>query len=241
MSTELATRREPTIMEILSSAVVSGNVSVDVIERLTKLQSEQVEYQAMVEFNEAMHRCQLAMQPIRAEAESDKGKYANYAQIDRIVRPIYTKEGFSLSFSDGEPIGEGWLRIICYVARSGFIREYRKDMPLVTVGAKGNAVMTPIHAQGSADLYAKRYLISDIFNIAIDKSKDDDGNGGHVTNEQGMSWIDTIKGCMTPESTMAAWKDAIELAKSGPSIDYKAMTVFTEVRDERLKELRKAK
>ena len=61
MSTELVTLREPSVMEILSSAVLNGNVSVDVIERLTKLQREQVEYQAMVDFNKAMHRCQQLM------------------------------------------------------------------------------------------------------------------------------------------------------------------------------------
>ena len=40
---------------------------------------------------------------------------------------------------------------------------------------------------------------------------------------------------------MREWKLALELAKSFDPIDYKAMTIFTEARDERLKELRKAK
>jgi hypothetical protein len=214
MQNELAiSEKQPTVMEILSNAVLSGNISVDVIERLTKLQREQVEYQAMVEFNEAMHRCQLKMQPIRAEVDGDKGKYANYAQIDRVMRPIYTSEGISLSFSDAEPLGDGWLRLVCYVARGGYVREYRKDMPLVTTGAKGNAVMTPIHAQGSSDQYAKRYLISDIFNIAIDKSKDDDGRaagGGELDQRTRADLFDAIEAAQTVGEVTANYIKALQ-------------------------------
>lgn len=235
MSTELVTQREPSVMDILSSAVLNGNVSVDVIERLTKLQREQVEYQAMVEFNEAMHRCQLKMQPIRAEADSDKGKYANYAQIDRVMRPIYTGEGISLSFSDAEPIGEGWLRLICYVSRGGYTREYRKDMPLVTTGAKGNAVMTPIHAQGSADQYARRCLISDIFNIAIDKSKDDDGNGGMKVSEAIAKTVSELLHC----SDMATLKEQyrMEYKAAVEANDSTAVKLFMDAYTKRKAEL----
>lgn len=235
MSNELTLQREPTVMDILSSAVLSGNVSVDVIERLTKLQREQVEYQAMVEFNDAMHRCQMKMQPIRAEADSDKGKYANYAQIDRVMRPIYTAEGFSLSFSDAEPIGEGWLRLVCYVSRGGYVREYRKDMPLVTTGAKGNAVMTPIHAQGSSDLYAKRYLISDIFNIAIDKSKDNDGNGGMEVSEAIAKTVSELLHCADMETLKEQYRREYKAAVEAN--DSTAVKLFMDAYTKRKAEL----
>lgn len=233
----LATSAEPTVMQILAQAVLSGNVSVDVVERLTKLQREQVEYSAMVEFNEAMHRCQLAMQPIRAEADSDKGKYANYAQVDRVIRPIYTKEGFSLSFSDGEPQAAGWLRLICYVSRGGYVRQYHKDMPLVTTGAKGGQVMTAIHAQGSSDLYAKRYLVGDIFNIAIDKNKDNDGNGSKpLMNEDDFySWMEAINNAADDEQRGVAYRGAFKEAEN--INDWKSIEKFKAANNTRKKEL----
>jgi hypothetical protein len=177
MSMELA-QREPTVMEILSQAVLSGNVSVDVIERLVKLQRDQVEYQAMVEFNRSMHRCQQKMKQVAADMANPqtKSRYASYAQIDRSVRTIYTDEGFSLSFGDGDPIAPEFIRLICYVSHiAGHTRMYHKDMPVVTAGPQGKAVMTATHAHGSSDSYAKRYLVKDIFNLSIVEN-DDDGN-----------------------------------------------------------------
>jgi hypothetical protein len=49
------------------------------------------------------------------------------------------------------------------------------DMPSDGKGAKGGDVMTKTHATATADSYAKRYLIKDIFNIAIGEY-DTDGN-----------------------------------------------------------------
>lgn len=202
MSTEITMQREPTVMDILSNAVLSGNVSVDVIERLTKLQREQVEYQAMVEFNKGMHRCQQQMKRISADMENPqtRSRYASYAQIDRTIRPIYTDEGFSLSFGDGEPIASEFIRIICYVSHvDGHTRMYHKDMPIVTTGPKGNDVMTKVHAHGSADQYAKRYLVKDIFNLAIGED-DDDGNGGLHVSEAIAKTVSELLHCIDMET-----------------------------------------
>lgn len=209
MSTELTTQREPTVMEILSSAVMTGNVSVDVIERLTKLQREQVEYVAMVEFNKGMHCCQQQMKRIAADMENPqtRSRYASYAQIDRTIRPIYTEEGFSLSFGDGEPIAPEFIRIICYVSHvDGHTRMYHKDMPIVTTGPKGNEVMTKVHAHGSADQYAKRYLVKDIFNLAIGED-DDDGNGGvlKIPAEKVGQWLAALGESTDLTAHMKLW------------------------------------
>lgn len=195
--------KEPTVMEILSTAVLNGNVAVDVIERLTKLQREQVEYQAMVEFNESMHRCQEKMKRISADMVNPQthSRYASYAQVDRAIRPIYTAEGISLSFSEGEPPASEMIRVICYVSRGGYTRLYQKDMPIVTVGPQGKAVMTAIHAHGSADSYAKRYLVKDIFNLAIG----DDDNDGNPAEDSGPGM---------PEDDFTHYMEGIEAAQT---------------------------
>jgi hypothetical protein len=113
-------------------------------------------------------------------------------------------------------------------------------MPSDGKGAKGGGVMSRTHATGAAITYGKRYLKNMIFDLRFDET-DDDGNGAGITNDQGFELIEEIRACPTPEATMAAWKKAIDIAKSREKIDYKAMTIFTEARDEKLKEMRKAK
>lgn len=232
----LATSAEPTVMQILAQAVLSGNVSVDVVERLTKLQREQVEYSAMVEFNEAMHRCQERIKTVTLDKKSDKGKYASYAHIDRTVRPIYTAEGISLSFSDGESPAPDMLRILCYVSRAGYTRVYRKDMPVDTKGPKGNDVMTRTHAQGSSDSYAKRYLLKDIFNIAVG-DQDDDGNGGKpiMAENDFYSWMDAIENSANDEQLGIAYRGAFKEAEN--INDWKSIEKFKAAKNARKKEL----
>lgn len=240
-STALATQErhematQPTVMEILSSAVLSGKCDVDIVERLTRLQREQVEYQAMVEFNEAMHRCQQQMKHINTDMQSDKGRYASYKQVDRAIRPIYTGEGISLSFSDGEPIAPDTLRLLCYVCRGGFTRVYHKDMPIDTKGAKGNDVMTRTHAQGSADSYAKRYMVKDIFNLAVGEN-DDDGNGGApMKDTEFVSWRDNILSAANEDDLRKYFNAAFEEATKAK--DKLALQSFRDARDKRRKEL----
>jgi hypothetical protein len=55
------------------------------------------------------------------------------------------------------------------------VRRYHVDMPADGKGAKGGDVMTKTHATASALTYAKRYLLLQIFALAIGES-DDDGN-----------------------------------------------------------------
>ena len=237
MSTELVTLREPSVMEILSSAVLNGNVSVDVIERLTKLQREQVEYQAMVDFNKAMHRCQQQMKRISADMENPqtRSRYASYAQIDRTIRPIYTEEGFSLSCGDGEPIAPEFIRIICYVSHvEGHTRMYHKDMPVVTTGPKGNDVMTKVHAHGSADQYAKRYLVKDIFNLAIGED-DDDGNGGMVVSEAIAKTVSELLRCADMDALKEMYRTEYKAAMEAN--DSTAVKLFMDAYTKRKGEL----
>lgn len=187
-------------MTLLHMAVDRG-APVDTIERLAKLQRDILDYEAMVEFNNAMYRCQEKMKRIAADMTNPQthSRYASYAQIDRHIRPIYTAEGISLSFGDGDNPSPEMVRIICYVSKGGYTRTYRKDMPITTVGPQGKAVMTPTHATGAADAYAKRYLVKDIFNLAVGED-DTDGNDGPGMDEGAvMDWCDQIEACSTLE------------------------------------------
>lgn len=170
-------------MALLRMAIESG-ASHEAIERVAALAErmerfewERAERQALIDFDDALNRCQKLIESVPATRKSDKGRYANYDDLDAVVRPIYTAEGFSISYGEADCPTPGKTRFVAYLRRSGITREYFKDMTASTKGPKGNDVLTQIHAEASADSYAKRYLLKDIFNISIGEN-DDDGNGG---------------------------------------------------------------
>jgi hypothetical protein len=241
MPTEIAVPQ--TVMQILALAVLRKDASIEVVEKLCALQRQMGQDDAESEFNAAMNRCQQKMKRINANMENPqtRSRYADYAQIDRAIRPIYTEEGFSLSFSDGEPLGPDMVRILCYVShRSGdrmsHTRMYHKDMPVVTVGPQGKAVMTPTHATGSADAYAKRYLVKDIFNLAIGED-DDDGNGGLDTSQR-EELVNAVSAAKTMEELKPLYVAAMKQASAAK--DKTLVELLTAAKDERKAKLAEA-
>lgn len=213
--------------------------NIDVIERIARMQREEREYQATVDFNEALNRCQSKMRRIAADATNPQthSKYATYAALDRVLRPIYSDEGFSISFSEDEASGADVLKVIGYLSREGHTRTYRKTMPVDTKGPKGNDVMTKTHAAGSAGSYAKRYLLKDIFNVAVGED-DDDGNGGSANPEHETIIAEScavIAGSEAESDLRTNFTQRFSVAEK--QRDKVAMARYTEARDIRRKQL----
>lgn len=145
---------------------------LDMAERVQRRNAEQA-------FNVALSAAQRAMRRVAADADNPqtKSRYATYAALDRVLRPIYTDHGFGLSFDTGDSGKDLEVRVICLVTHvAGFSRTYHLDMPADGKGAKGGDVMTRTHATGSAVTYGMRYLLKMIWNVAIGSDRDDDGN-----------------------------------------------------------------
>lgn len=179
-----------TMMELLSIAL-KNNAAIDVIERLAALQEKQLARDAEIEFNEALNRVQEKIKRIAPDMNrtDGKSKWASYAAIDRVIRPIYAAEGMSLSFTHADCQKADHIRVICRVAMRGHKELYQVDWPVDTAGPKGGAVMTLTDATGASDSRAKRYLVKDIFNIAIGEGEAD----GQATNGDlaiGLEWIE---------------------------------------------------
>lgn len=167
-------------MNLLSIAL-NNNAAIDVIERLAALQEKIMLRDAESRFNEALSRIQSEIKRIAPDLQNPQtsSRYASYAAIDAVVRPIYTREGMSLSFTDADCPKADHVRIVCFASLGAYTRPYQKDMPVDTTGPKGKDVMTKTHGTAAADSYAKRYLIKDIFNIAIGEN-DRDGNAAAI-------------------------------------------------------------
>ena len=185
--------RELTPMDLLSAAL-SKDAAIDVIERLAALQEKQMLREAEIDFNESMNLVQEQIKRIAPDFENPQthSKYATYAKIDRVIRPMYSQAGFSLSFDTADcPLPEH-VRVVCYVSKRGHTRRYQVDMPCDGKGAKGGDVMNKTHASGAAMSYGMRYLVKGIFNIAIGED-DTDGNATNGELAEQLEWIANSK------------------------------------------------
>lgn len=166
------------VINMIDRAARDPSVDIDKLQRLMEMRKTIETEAAEKAFNIAMKAAQAEMGRISTDAENKqtRSRYATYAKLDSILRPIYTKHGFSLSFDEGESPKPEHIRCLCYVSHdAGFTRTYRKDMPADGKGAKGGDVMTKTHATGAASSYGARYLLKGIFNVAIGED-DRDGN-----------------------------------------------------------------
>lgn len=162
------------ILALASNKDVDG----EKLRAIVDLQEHLLSRGAQEAYSAAMSAAQTEMRPVAADADNPqtRSRYASYAQLDRALRPIYTRHGFALSFDTGETALELHVRVLCYVShRDGFERTYHVDMPSDGKGAKGGDVMTRTHATGAAMSYGMRYLLKMIFNVAVGED-DIDGN-----------------------------------------------------------------
>lgn len=187
------------LIQAIERAAVNPAVDVDKMERLFALQERMLARNAEAQFNSALTAAQSEMGRISADATNPqtKSKYATYGKLDSVLRPIYTKHGFSLSFDEGTATKVDHVMVVCYVAHtSGHSRRYQKEMPADGKGAKGGDVMTKTHASGAAMSYGMRYLLKGIFNVAIGE-EDNDGNGTdrsmYITEDQAKELKAKIK------------------------------------------------
>src|SRR3990167_8353411 len=153
------------LISVIERAASNPNVDIEKMERLLQMQERIMAKASEIAFNDAMNQAQSEIGRIAANAENQQthSKYATYAALDRILRPIYTSHGFSLSFDTADS-PENAVKVLCYVShKAGYSRTYSATMPADGKGAKGGDVMTKTHAVGSGMQYGQRYLLKLIF------------------------------------------------------------------------------
>jgi len=184
--------------EVIPQPASESAAALSMIERIARDPSIDIarlqEMQAMYErirvreakdhFNTAMSAAQAEMTTISTDSGNPqtRSKYASLAAIDRALRPIYTKHGFSVTFDTDVGAAENIILVLAFVSCGGHERIYKLPMPADGKGARGNDVMTKTHATMSAITYARRGLLKMIFNIA--EGDDDDGNAASHRNTQ---------------------------------------------------------
>lgn len=233
MSTALAERQESavivqagesaTILQVIQRAAADPQCDIEKMERLMAMKERMDAKAAEAEFNTALSRVQANMGRIAADAVNSqtRSNYATYGKLDKVLRPIYTKEGFSLSFGT-EQASEGMVGMVCFVSHSaGHTREYRAQVPSDGKGAKGGDVMTKTHAFGSGTSYGMRYLLKMIFNVAIGE-EDDDGNaatGQDLRDAAIADLLQRVEEAETQDQLTKVWQSGVSVLKAARDQD----------------------
>lgn len=240
-STALAiTGEAAALIEVISKAAKDPAVDVDKLERLMAMHERITAREAEKAFNVAMSVCQAEIKQVAPDADNPqtRSKYATYGKLDSVLRPIYTKHGFALSFGEDACEKPDIVRVTCIVShKDGFSRKYHRDMPADGKGAKGGDVMTKTHAAGAAGSYGARYLLKGIFNVAIGEY-DDDGNGANGTRmDEGKAadFLAAIDASADADSLLDNFRKAYKAAEAAK--DKGAQRLFTQHKDQRKKAL----
>lgn len=170
-----------TMLSMFDRFVTNPDISLDRLKELMEMHKEMQANIARADFMRAMSSAQGEMKAVLVDKENKQtnSKYASYAALDNVIRPVYSKFGFSVTFDTADCGKEDHVRIIAEVSNAGHTKHHHVDMPCDGKGAKGGDVMTKTHAMKSAVTYGKSTLLQMIFNIAVTTDKindDDDGN-----------------------------------------------------------------
>jgi hypothetical protein len=155
-----------------------------------------------------MTRVQSKLPTIARDANNDqtRSKYSRHETISKAIKPIYTAEGFALSFSEEDSPKEDHIRIVGILRHSaGYSERHHLDVPLDISGLKGNTNKTKTHATGSTYSYGRRYLTCMIFDVAT--GDDNDGNQPieYITKEQAKQIRDMLKKTKSDESAFCKY------------------------------------
>lgn len=244
------------LLDVILRAGSDPNFDVEKFRALVTIQREEQDredarseraaaLEAEAAFNQAMAEVQEKMVRVKATLENSQTRsvYADYAAMDRMLRPLYSAAGFGLTYGEEDSPKADHVRVFCLVThvrrdRSGqahrsHTRNYHVDMPADGKGAKGGDVMTKTHAAGSAFTYGQRYLLKMIFNIAV--SKDDDGN---AAGEVGAS---TITALQLKELEKLAAEVGADVAAACKHLKIETLAELPSAKFDRVKQLLEAK
>lgn len=215
--TGLAPRSEPVRdpFSMIDMALQNGHAP-ETIERLSKLAQEWLARQARQQFAVAMNRVQTKLPAVVKDAQNDqtKSRYATLESVQAIARPIYTAEGFALTFAQEQAPLDGWSRTVCDVRHiGGHEVRYHVDLPNDGIGPKGNPIggMNMVQGVVSTLSYGQRQLLVRIFNITI-AEQDRDGQQ-FITPEQVATLSAMLEETKRDEQAFLRWAAADSLDK----------------------------
>ena len=175
------------IVAVIERAAMNPDVDIEKMERLLAMQERILDRNAEAAFAAAMTSVQSKLPTVFRESHNQQtsSKYAKHEAMAAAIKPIYTAEGFSITFSEGDSPKERHIRIVGILRHSSGHKElHHVDLPLDNAGIKGNVNKTETHATGSTFSYGRRYLTLLMFDVATGDDNDGNKPGATITPEQ---------------------------------------------------------
>lgn len=201
-------------LDAILKAAQDPGTDVAKVESMIALYERMQASAARQAFNAAMVACQGEMPRVTKDAKiishktgAVQSRYATLERIDSVVRPIYERHGFSISYNTAA--AENGKFVVTAIVRhsGGHSEEYRIPLALDQTGAKNDT-----QGMGSVMSYGRRYLLCSIFNI-ITEGEDNDGQGKveRLTAEQISNILNLLNAANRAEADLLRWLGAAKL------------------------------
>lgn len=243
MSTELATQKQITPMDLMQLAIDKEG-SIDVIERLATLQMQFRDREDRIAFRDAMTLFKDNMPKIvkdrivKNKAGDEMYRVTALEDVADPVMKALVKLGITYRYKTAD-LPDGRIRVTCILGLRGTAYEEEGSTLAAPPDVEGGK--SPLKAVGSTTSYLEKYTLMASVGMHVYGTDPDATPAEGITQGEGGEYVDAIRSADNAVDVMKVWGAAIAAAHKFTPIDYKAMTIFTEARDEKLKELRKAK
>lgn len=175
------------ILGIIAQAATDPRVDVIKMQALLDMQERVLAKKAEADFNAALAAMNTDKLRVSRNGTVDLGagkgsyKFAKWEDMDKVIRPIMQREGFTLSFDSTERAGGGITVTGTLLHSSGHKKSASIPLALDTGAGRNN-----LQAMGSTLSYGKRYTAEMLLNIVREDDDDDGVRGGtlFITLEQ---------------------------------------------------------
>ena len=229
---------QPTVMEILSQAVLSGSVNVEVIERLARLQGEMMDRTAKTAYAEAFAKFKAEVPAIVKDAEIKvkdviRSRYAKLDQVAEKVIPALLAVGITNRWKTSTG-PDGRITVTCYLRH---VLGHEEEGASMTSSPDTSGSMNSLQGQGSTVSYLERYTFVASCGIVI-KDQDDDGNRS-VPQSDVDKMLEAIAEAKDLKELSAAYASATKF--TAEKRDGKTLLLISDAGSKRKKELTEAK
>jgi ERF superfamily len=203
----------PSLPSLIAAAAANPQTDVAKLSALLAEHRRIMADEAALQFSNALAAAQAEVEQVKRNTPntSTGSKYAPLDDIDAMARPVYTRHGFALSFTEAPT--DGTVRLSCIVRRGAHSETYTLSAPADVAGFKGTSNKTPIQGVVSSVTYLRRALLCMVFNIV---TRGDDRDGNRVDTGEVISRVQLAELVSLMAETRIL--ESVVLAKMAPGV-----------------------
>jgi hypothetical protein len=199
------------LLAMIERLATRPDLNIDVFERLLAARRAEEDRIAERAFNAAISHAKGELSPVLKTRAVDypskrdggarvKYSYESFADVARVVDPVFSRHGLSYRFSIDQDGNQVW--VTCIISHADGYSERTKLGDKVDPGSTG---MSMVQALGSALTYLQRYCLRAAIGLAA--AVDDDGRGAggsspKISNDQATEMHELIEKSGRSQATL---------------------------------------